>query len=287
MIEKKGHLYWLRRKLPDQKVLDKMDSLLKDLNLHTVCDSALCPNRGECFKKGTATFMILGDVCTRNCRFCAVKKGRPLPLDPNEPFHVAQAAKHLNLKHTVVTSVTRDDLTDGGAEYFAKTIIEIKKQLPQSTIEVLIPDFNGSKEALQKVMDAQPEVINHNIETIPRLYSLVRPQAIYKRSLELLRQVKSYSKDIFTKSGIMLGLGEKEEEIIESMDDLRKVDCDILTIGQYLRPSPHHLKVQEYIHPDKFEEYRKIGLSLGFKAVASAPLVRSSYHAGEMLRSIS
>jgi len=286
MIEKKGHLYWLRRKLPDQKVLDQMDSLLKDLNLHTVCDSALCPNRGECFKKGTATFMILGDVCTRNCRFCAVKKGRPLPLDPNEPLHVAQAAKHLNLKHIVVTSVTRDDLTDGGAEYFAKTIIEIKKQLPQSTIEVLIPDFKGSKEALQKVMDAQPEVINHNIETIPRLYSLVRPQAIYKRSLELLKQVKSYSKDIFTKSGIMLGLGEREEEIIESMDDLRKVDCDILTIGQYLRPSPHHLKVQEYIHPDKFEEYRKIGLSLGFKAVASAPLVRSSYHAGEILKNI-
>lgn len=287
MIEKKGHLYWLRRKLPDQKVLDKMESLLKDLNLHTVCDSALCPNRGECYKNGTATFMILGDVCTRNCRFCAVKKGRPLPLDPNEPLHVAQAAKHLNLKHTVVTSVTRDDLTDGGAEYFAKTIIEIRKQLPKSTIEVLIPDFKGSKEALQKVMDAQPEVINHNIETIPRLYSLVRPQAIYKRSLELLRQVKSYSKNIFTKSGMMLGLGEKEEEIIESMNDLRKVDCDMLTIGQYLRPSPHHLKVQEYVHPDKFEEYRKVGLSLGFKAVASAPLVRSSYHAGEMLRSIS
>ena len=286
MTDKKGHLYWLRRKLPDQKVLDQMDSLLKDLNLHTVCDSALCPNRGECFKQGTATFMILGDVCTRNCRFCAVKKGKPLPLDPDEPFHVAQAAKHLNLKHIVVTSVTRDDLSDGGADCFAKTIIDIRKQLPLSTIEVLIPDFKGSKEALQKVMNAQPEVINHNIETVPRLYSLIRPQAIYKRSLEVLKEVKLYSKGIFSKSGIMLGLGEKEEEIIESMKDLRKVDCDILTIGQYLKPSPYHLKVSEYIHPDKFEEYQNIGMSLGFKYVASAPLVRSSYHAGEILKTI-
>lgn len=286
MTDKRGHLYWLRRKLPDQKVLERMDSLIKKLNLHTVCDSALCPNRGECFKKGTATFMILGSICTRNCKFCAVEKGKPLPLDPEEPLHIAQAAKHLNLKHIVVTSVTRDDLPDGGAEYFTRTIVEIKKLLPKSTIEVLIPDFVGSREALQKVIDAQPEVINHNIETVVRLYKLVRPKAVYKRSLELLRQVKIRGKNIISKSGIMVGLGEEKEEVIEAMKDLREVDCDILTIGQYLKPSPHHLKVNEYIHPDKFEEYQNIGMSLGFKYVTSNPLVRSSYHAGEILNKI-
>jgi lipoyl synthase len=286
MTEKKGNLYWLRRTLPDQRVLDRMDALLEGLNLHTVCDSALCPNRGECFKKGTATFIILGNICTRNCGFCAVKKGKPLPLDPEEPYHIAQAAKHLQLKHIVVTSVTRDDLPDGGAEHFAETIIEIKKQLPKSTVEVLVPDFKGFWEALQRVIDAQPEVINHNIETVNRLYRLVRPKAVYKRSLELLRQVKIRDKNIISKSGIMVGLGEEEEEIIQAMKDLREVDGDILTIGQYLRPSPLHLRVQNYIHPDKFEEYQKIGMPLGFKYVASAPLVRSSYHAGEILKDI-
>lgn len=286
-MNKKGHLYWLRRKLPDQKVLDRMDSLLKELKLHTVCDSALCPNRGECFKNGTATFMILGNICTRDCRFCAVKKGNPLPLDPEEPYHIAQAAKHLNLKHIVVTSVTRDDLADGGAEQFAQTIIEIKKLLPESTVEVLVPDFEGSGDALQKVINVHPEVINHNIETVPRLYRLVRPKAVYERSLELLKQIKIRDKDIISKSGIMIGLGEKEKEVVETMKDLREVDCDILTIGQYLKPSPHHLDVQDYSHPDKFEEYQEIGMSLGFKYVASAPLVRSSYHAGEILKDIS
>lgn len=286
MTEKKGNLYWLRRTLPDQRVLDRMDALLEGLNLHTVCDSALCPNRGECFKKGTATFIILGNICTRNCGFCAVKKGKPLPLDPEEPYHIAQAARHLQLKHIVVTSVTRDDLPDGGAEHFAETIIEIKKQLPKSTVEVLVPDFEGSWEALQRVIDAQPEVINHNIETVNRLYRLVRPKAVYKRSLELLRQVKIRDKNIISKSGIMVGLGEEEEEIIQAMKDLREVDGDILTIGQYLRPSPLHLRVQNYIHPDKFEEYQKTGMSLGFKYVASAPLVRSSYHAGEILKGL-
>lgn len=286
MTEKKGNLYWLRRTLPDQRVLDRMDALLEGLNLYTVCNSALCPNRGECFKKGTATFIILGNICTRNCGFCAVKKGKPLPLDPEEPYHIAQAARHLQLKHIVVTSVTRDDLPDGGAEHFAETIIEIKKQLPKSTVEVLVPDFKGSWEALQRVIDAQPVVINHNIETVNRLYRLVRPKAVYKRSLELLRQVKIRDKNIISKSGIMVGLGEEEEEIIQAMKDLREVDGDILTIGQYLRPSPLHLRVQNYIHPDKFEEYQKTGMSLGFKYVASAPLVRSSYHAGEILKDI-
>lgn len=286
MTDKKGHLYWLRRKLPEQKVLERMDSLLKELNLHTVCDSALCPNRGECFKKGTATFMILGNICTRNCQFCAVEKGKPLPLDSEEPRHIAQAAKHLSLKHIVVTSVTRDDLLDGGAKHFAQTITEVKKILPESTIEVLIPDFKGSWDALQIVIDTHPEVINHNIETVPRLYKLVRPKAVYKRSLELLRQIKIRDKNVFSKSGIMVGLGEEKDEMIKAMKDLREVGCDILTIGQYLKPSPHHLKVSNYIHPDEFEVYRNIGMSLGFKYVASAPLVRSSYHAGEILNKI-
>jgi len=286
MTDKKGHLYWLRRKLPDQKVLERMDSLFKELNLHTICDSALCPNRGECFKKGTATFMILGNICTRNCQFCAVEKGKPLPLDSEEPRHIAQAAKHLNLKHIVVTSATRDDLLDGGAKHFAQTITEVKKILPESTIEVLIPDFKGSWDALQIVIDAHPEVINHNIETVPRLYKLVRPKAVYKRSLELLRQIKIRDKNVFSKSGIMVGLGEEKDEMIKAMKDLQEVGCDILTIGQYLKPSPHHLKVSNYIHPDEFEVYRNIGMSLGFKYVASAPLVRSSYHAGEILNKI-
>jgi len=286
MTDKKGHLYWLRRKLPDQKVVERMDSLLKELNLHTVCDSALCPNRGECFKKGTATFMILGNICTRNCQFCAVEKGKPLPLDSEEPYHIAQAAKHLNLKHIVITSVTRDDLPDGGAKHFARTITEIKKILPESTIEVLVPDFEGSWEVLQIVIDAHPEVINHNIGTVSRLYELVRPKAVYKRSLELLRQIKIRDKNIISKSGVMVGLGEEKDEMIKAMKDLREVDCNILTIGQYLKPSPHHLKVSNYIHPDEFEAYRKIGMSLGFKYVASAPLVRSSYQAGEILNKI-
>ena len=286
MKEKKGHLYWLRRKLPDQKVINKMEDLLKDLNLHTVCDSALCPNRGECFKNGTATFMIMGDVCTRNCQFCAVKKGKPVPLDPKEPIHIAQAAKYLKLKHVVVTSVTRDDLFDGGAEHFAQTVIAIRKLLPKSTVEILIPDFQGSREALQKVIEVHPEVINHNIETIERLYSSVRPIADYKTSLQIIDRVKVGNEDIITKSGIMLGLGEEKEEVVMAMKDLRKVNCDLLTIGQYLRPSPKHLRVKEYIHPDEFEVYRKIGMSLGFKHVISGPLVRSSYRAGEILQNI-
>jgi len=286
MKEKRGHLYWLRRKLPDQKVINKMENLFKDLNLHTVCDSALCPNRGECFKNGTATFMIMGDVCSRNCQFCAVKKGKPLPLDPKEPIHIAQAAKYLKLKHVVVTSVTRDDLLDGGAEHFTQTVIAIKNLLPKSTVEILIPDFQGSREALQKVIEVHPEVINHNIETIERLYSSVRPIADYKTSLQLIKRVKIGNQDIITKSGIMLGLGEKKEEVVIAMKDLRKVNCDLLTIGQYLRPSPQHLKVKEYIHPDEFEVYRKIGISLGFKHVLSGPLVRSSYRSGEILQNI-
>ncbi len=285
-MEQKGHLYWLRRKLPNQKILQEMDFLLSSFNLHTVCDSALCPNRGECFQNKTATFMILGNICTRNCNFCAVEKGKPLPVDNEEPYHVAKAAQQLGLKHIVITSVTRDDLLDGGAEQFRKTILEIKKLMPESTTEVLIPDFNGSMEALQKIINVFPEVINHNVETVPRLYSVVRPLAKYERSLELLSQVKVRNKNIISKSGLMVGLGETHEEVIQTMQDLRKVDCDVLTIGQYLRPSPRHLRVQQYLHPEQFIEYQKIGISLGFKYVASAPLVRSSYHAGEILRKI-
>ena len=286
MKDKKGHLYWLRRKLPDQKVINKMEILLKQLNLHTVCDSALCPNRGECFKNGTATFMIMGDICTRNCQFCAVTKGVPLALDPEEPIHIAQAVKYLKLKHIVITSVTRDDLPNGGAEHFVRTVDVIKQHLPKCTTEVLIPDFQGSWNALQRVIESPSEVINHNIETVERLYPSVRPKANYITSLELLHRVKISNRNIITKSGIMLGLGEKKEEVITAMKDLRKANCDVLTIGQYLQPSPQHLKVIKYIHPDEFEMYRKIGISLGFQHVSSAPLVRSSYRAGEVLRNI-
>jgi len=286
MNEKKGHLYWLRRKLPDRKITGEMEKLLKSLNLHTVCDSAMCPNRGECFKNGTATFMIMGDICTRNCQFCAVKKGQTLSLDPKEPVHIAQAARHLKLKHVVITSVTRDDLPDGGAEHFSRTVLEIRKQLSGSTIEVLIPDFQGSQKALQIIIDSKPDVINHNIETVERLYSSVRPIADYKVSIQLLKRIKNINGNIITKSGMMLGLGEENDEVVQAMKDLRKVNCDLLTIGQYLRPSPRHLKVVKYVHPDDFEMYRKIGMTMGFKHVASAPLVRSSYYAGENLQKI-
>jgi len=286
MKEKKGYLYWLRRKIPDQNVMNKMNGLLSSLNLHTVCDSALCPNRGECFQNGTATFMIMGDVCTRNCQFCAVKKGKPLQLDPEEPIHIAQASVKLNLKHVVITSVTRDDLADGGAEHFARTVIEVKKKLAESTIEVLIPDFQGSIDSLKRVLDSPADVINHNIETVLHLYPVVRPIAEYNTSLNLLRKVKEFRDNVITKSGIMLGLGEEKGEVIQTMKDLRKVNCDVLTIGQYLRPSPQHLKVKKYIHPDEFEMYGEIGRSLGFRYVLSAPLVRSSYHAGEITRNL-
>jgi len=278
---------WLKKRAPQQELLQEMQKLLRSLSLHTVCEEARCPNIGECFTRKTATFMILGDRCTRNCRFCAVKKGNPLPLDPQEPENVAKAVNKLRLKYVVITSVTRDDLDDGGANQFAKTIKEIRKLNKGVKIEVLIPDFKGSLSSLKKVIEAKPFVLNHNLETIPRLYSEVRPLANYERSLKLLEQAKELNSSIYTKSGLMVGLGETFGEVIEVMKDLRRVKCDILTIGQYLRPSIKHLPVKEYVRPEKFEEYEKIGKSQGFLSVISGPFVRSSYRAKEVWDKIS
>lgn len=277
---------WLRIKLDQGRNLDYVKAILTKFSLNTVCEEANCPNRMECFSKKTATFMILGSQCSRNCRFCNVSHGELQKVDPNEPQNVASAALELGLKHVVITSVTRDDIEDGGAAHFSEVIRAIKAGDKRLVVEVLIPDFQGSKEALYKVIKAKPEIINHNIETVPRLYSSVRPMAIYERSLELLRNVKSVDKDIFTKSGIMVGLGEKEEEVIETLKDLREVGCDFLTIGQYLAPSAAHHPVVEYIHPSVFEKYKEEALKLGFLFAASGPFVRSSYNAAEAMQSI-
>ena len=274
---------WLKVKSNTGEENMKVVQLLRSLNLHTVCEEADCPNCGECFKKRTATFMILGRNCTRNCTFCTVTKDIPEPVDPAEPQHIAKAVQKLGLRHVVITSVTRDDLPDGGAFHFARVIQEIQEELKENkpVIEVLIPDFRGDTEALQTVIDANPDIMNHNIETVPRLYSEVRPQAVYIRSLELLQKVKRAAPNITTKSGIMLGLGETREEVFDVFNDLRNSQCDILTIGQYLAPSRQHHPVIEYIHPDVFEEYRKAAEETGFLYVASGPLVRSSYMADQ------
>ncbi len=274
---------WLKVKAQSNANLSEVEELIKGLELNTVCDEAACPNRLECFGRRTATFMILGRNCTRNCRFCNVEKSDPQAVDADEPIKVARAVETLNLKHVVVTSVTRDDLKDGGASHFAEVINEIRRRNNEVKIEVLIPDFKGNLEALNKVVNAKPDIIGHNVETIPRLYSEIRSMADYGRSLALLKNSKSADKNIFTKSSVMLGLGETEDEIISVFKDLRQVDCDFLTVGQYLAPSKLHYPVQEYIHPDQFERYKKIGYDLGFKFVASGPFVRSSYHADEAL----
>lgn len=271
---------WLKRQF-DPVAEAKMTTLLRSLSLHTVCEDANCPNRSECFKSKTATFMILGDVCTRGCRYCAVAKGAPFPLDPDEPQHVAKAAETLGLRHVVVTSVTRDDLPDGGADHFARTILALREHLPKSTIEVLIPDFQGSEAALQRVMEAKPDIINHNVETVPALYPVVRPQANYLRSLELLRRVKAAG--LYSKTGFMVGLGETRQDVLALMDDLVATGCDMLTIGQYLQPSKNHLPVVEFITPEQFDEYKNIALAKGIRYVASGPFVRSSYHAAEAM----
>ncbi|RMC91923.1 lipoyl synthase [Clostridium autoethanogenum] len=278
---------WLKMRAPDAIALDEMENMLKKLSLHTVCESANCPNIGKCFKHKTATFMVMGDTCTRNCRFCAVNKGIPHELDPKEPENVAIASKKLELKHTVITSVTRDDLEDGGASHFVKIIKAMRKENPQSTIELLIPDLKGNWNALKEIIDAGPDILNHNIETVESLYGKVRPMAIYNRSIELLRQVKIFNRDVYTKCGIMLGLGETEQQVVKVIDDLMKINCDILTIGQYLRPSKNHLPVSEYIAPEKFAKYKKIALNKGFKVVFSGPYVRSSYKAFESMKILS
>jgi len=273
---------WLKQSALDPTILNKMRKLTHGLKLHTVCESARCPNRTKCFAEGTATFMILGDICTRNCTFCAVKCGKPGAPDPQEPDHIVQAVDKLDLRYVVITSVTRDDLPDGGSPQFAQTIKAIHKYDPNIAVEVLIPDFQGSAYALQTVLDASPAVLNHNIETVPRLYSEVRPQAKYRRSLDLLKQAKLLDDSLLTKSGLMLGLGESREEIIEVMADLRQAGCDLLTIGQYLQPSLKHHKLVRYIRPEEFEECRIAGRKLGFVSVMSGALVRSSFHAAEM-----
>lgn len=273
---------WLTVRLPDMRVFEDMVEYLKSLGIHTVCQSAGCPNIGDCFTRRTATFMILGNICTRNCGFCGVQSGEPSPVDPDEPKRVAEAAAGLGLAYVVVTSVTRDDLRDGGASHFAKTIRQIKSAIPQAKVEVLIPDFKGDEEALAHVLDAGPLVINHNVETVPRLYPTVRPQADYKRSLRLLETAGKFNSSIYKKSGFMVGLGESEAEIIDLLKDLRDVGCDFVTIGQYLRPSKKNLPVVEYVHPAKFEEYKAIGESMGFRYVAAGPFVRSSYHAADL-----
>lgn len=268
---------WLKVKIPQGKGYQEIKQLLNAQSLHTVCEEARCPNLCECWNRGTATFMILGDTCTRNCRFCAVTSAKPLPPDPDEPRRVAESAAGMKLRYVVVTSVTRDDLHDGGAGHFAATIRAIREQLLDCRIEVLIPDFQGNPDALMTVIHAQPDVLNHNVETVPRLYPLVRPQANYLQSLHLLRNAKAHN--MTTKSGLMAGIGETNEELIEVLQDLRNAGVDIVTIGQYLQPTHDHLPVHRYVTPEEFAEFKSIGLKMGFRHVDSAPLVRSSYHA--------
>lgn len=260
--------------------------MMRSKELHTICEEAHCPNIGECWGRGTATFLILGDVCTRSCRFCAVKRGRPHVIDWQEPARVAEAVAGMGLRHVVITSVNRDELPDGGALVFAETIRQIRSLAPRCTIELLIPDFLGDRAALQVVMEARPEILGHNLETVPRLYSFVRPQARYQRSLDVLQMAKELDPTAVTKSGIMLGLGETGEEILAVMSDLRSVDCDILTLGQYLRPTETHLAVLKYYTPDEFAELKAAGNAAGFRWVESGPLVRSSYNAEAQAREL-
>lgn len=283
MAERKPE--WLKIKLNTGENFKELKRMMRGKTLHTVCEEARCPNIYECWANRTATFMILGDMCTRACRFCAVKTGLPTELDLAEPERVAEATEQMGLKHVVVTSVARDDLKDGGALIFAETIRAIRKRVPLCSIEVLIPDFLGNWDALKTVMDAKPDILNHNIETVERLSDRVRSKAKYNRTLELLSKSKEFQPDVPTKSSIMIGVGETIEEIIATMDDLRRMDVDILTIGQYLQPTPKHLPVKKFYHPDEFAKLKEEGLKRGFKHVESGPLVRSSYHAHEQVES--
>lgn len=272
---------WLRVKLPTGENYKKVRSLVDEHQLHTICESGNCPNMGECWGEGTATFMILGNICTRSCGFCAVATGKPLEADPFEPAKVAQSVKLMQVKHAVITSVDRDDLKDGGASIWVATVKSIRRKSPGTTMETLIPDFGGKWENLQKIIDVAPEVVSHNLETVRRLTKQVRIQAKYDRSLEVLMRLKKGG--MKTKSGVMLGLGETEEEVLETIDDLSNVGCDILTLGQYLQPTANHLPVKAFIHPEKFDEYKTYALGKGFRFVESGPLVRSSYHAEKHL----
>lgn len=277
---------WLTIRLPRPDTIKEVEGMMRDKNLHTVCESARCPNLPECWSKKTATFMILGNTCTRSCGFCAIKVGRAEEVDIFEPLNVAQTAKKMGMKHVVVTSVARDDLKDEGADHFAKTIRALHQAVPEIIVEVLTPDFKGKLDLIKIVCDAHPEIYNHNIETIERLHTIVRPQAKYHRSMDVLAKVKECDPTIYTKSGIMLGLGETRDEVLTTLKDLRSVGVDAVTIGQYLRPTMKHLPVHSYIHPDEFKEYEQIGEEMGFAFVASGPFIRSSYNAIEFSKKV-
>jgi lipoic acid synthetase len=277
---------WLKVKAPGGPNYVRLKALMRDLKLHTVCEEARCPNIGECWEHKAATFMILGDVCTRNCAYCAVAHGTPAPFDPVEPVRLAEAVAEMGLAHVVITSVDRDDLPNGGAEAFAGCIVEIKRRQPETSVEVLVPDFKGSDRALQIVMDARPDILNHNLETSERLYRLARPGGRYDRALRLLARAREMAPEGLTKSGVILGMGEEWDEVLTCMRDLRASDVDILTLGQYLRPSDGHLPVVRYYTPADFAELERIGLRMGFRHVQSSPLTRSSYHAWEQVKAI-
>jgi lipoyl synthase len=277
---------WLKVRFSGGDNYQELKNIMRTLGLHTVCESARCPNMGECWDHRTATFMILGNICTRACGFCSVPSGKPeAPPEEDEPERVAEAVEKMGLRYAVVTSVNRDDQEDGGAEIFARTIAEIRRRVPGCRVEVLIPDFRGVWPALETVLEARPDVLNHNMETVPRLYRQVRKGAVYERSLELLRRVKEFDSTIPSKTGMMLGLGEKREEVIAAMEDLAAQKTDILTLGQYMQPDREHLPIVRYVHPDEFAEFKSIGMQMGFKHVESGPLVRSSYHAFEQSES--
>jgi len=277
---------WLKQKFPSGSVYEKFRSMIAKADLHTVCQQAQCPNIYQCFARKTATFMIMGDRCTRNCRFCAVAHGPDNPPDPEEPVRIAGMVRDLNLDYVVITSVTRDDLPDGGASFFVCTVKEIRRMVPHALVELLIPDFQGNKDALRSITDVRPDVLNHNIETVPRLYASVRPEAIYQRSLNLLKQVADFDSGIITKSGLMLGLGELPEEIHATLNDLLGSGCQLLTLGQYLRPTKAHLPVERFIPPEEFDLWRDTALKMGFAGVAGGPFVRSSYQAKKLYREV-
>ncbi|MFL5613303.1 MAG: lipoyl synthase [Gemmatimonadaceae bacterium] len=275
---------WLKVRAPGGPNYLRLKQLMRELDLHTVCEEAHCPNVGECWEHGTATFMILGDVCTRNCAYCAVAHGRPPKFDPAEPERVARAVAEMRLQHAVITSVDRDDLPDFGAWAFAETIRQIKQQVPSCSVEVLVPDFQGDEEAIRAVLDASPDIYNHNTETVPRLYKKCRPGGRYERVMRIFTTAKRLAPHVSTKSGIILGMGETNEEVLAVLRDLRAVDVDIITLGQYLRPSTSHIKLDRYVTPDEFRMFREEGMAMGFKHVESGPLVRSSYHAWEQVQ---
>jgi len=278
---------WIKRGIINTETTKRVRNILTAHKLNTVCDSARCPNKNECYSNNTATFLIMGSTCTRNCRFCSVNSGIPSLLDPDEPFHIAQAVEELGLKYVVITSVTRDDLKDGGAEHFAKTISAVKNISADIKVEVLTPDFQGNKDSILTVISAKPDVFNHNIETVKNSYSKVRPQAEYTRSLELLRFVKESAPDIYTKSGIMVGLGETFSDLKETLQDLKDNNCDIVTIGQYIQPTKQHVDVERYLTLEEFDDLKNLGIKAGLRHVESGPLVRSSYNAGNVVKNLS